>query len=71
MKASDFDRAFDDGEDIDHLIDWTSGLRPNLEAHRVELDIPFWMISKIDREAETLGVKPQDLIQRWISEKLS
>lgn len=71
MKANDFDKAFDDGEDIDHLIDRSSGRRPNLEAHRVELDIPLWMIDKIDKEAATLGLKPQDLIQRWISEKLS
>ena len=27
MKAADFDKAFDDGADIDALVDWTSSKR--------------------------------------------
>ncbi|KAB0679770.1 type II toxin-antitoxin system BrnA family antitoxin [Aureimonas leprariae] len=71
MKASDFDKAFDDGEDIEAHIDWASGRRPNLEPRRMEIDFPSWMVDGLDRQAETLGVKPQDLIKLWIAEKLS
>ena len=50
MKASEFDRMFDDGEDISHLIDWKAGRRPGLEAKRVNVDFPNWMVEKLDRE---------------------
>lgn len=71
MKASEFDKAFDDGEDIDAFIDWSSAKRPNLEPRRIEVDFPSWMVDGLDRQARTLGVKPQDLIKLWIAEKLS
>lgn len=71
MKASDFDKAFDDGEDIDHLIDWSSMRRPNMERRRLEIDIPSWMADTVDDEAKRRGITSQALLQLWISEKLS
>ncbi|WP_061931700.1 type II toxin-antitoxin system BrnA family antitoxin [Aureimonas sp. AU22] len=71
MKASDFDRAFDEGEDIDAHTDWSNAHRPNLDRQRIEIDVPRWMIEGLDRQAQTLGVKSQDLIRLWIAEKLS
>lgn len=71
MKASDFDKAFDDGEDINHLIDWSSLRRPNLERRRLEIDVPSWVADTVDDEAQRRGITPQALLQLWISEKLS
>ncbi|WP_416358353.1 type II toxin-antitoxin system BrnA family antitoxin [Aureimonas phyllosphaerae] len=71
MKASDFDRAFDDGDDIEAYVDWSTGYRPNLDPQRLEVEFPRWMVEGLDRRAKTLGVKSEDLIKLWIAEKLS
>lgn len=70
MKASEFDRMFDDGEDISHLIDWKSGRRPGLEARRVNVDFPNWMVEALDKEARKRGVTRQSLIKLWLADKL-
>jgi hypothetical protein len=71
MKASDFDAAFDAGEDIMEYLDLTTATRPNLEARRVNVDFPAWVVAGLDREAARLGVTRQSVIKMWIAEKLS
>jgi hypothetical protein len=71
MKASDFDAAFDAGEDIMEYLDLTTTTRPNLEARRVNVDFPAWVVAGLDREAARLGVTRQSIIKMWIAEKLS
>lgn len=71
MKASDFDRAFDNGEDISDQLDTSNVLRINQEQKRVNVDFPLWMVSALDKEAKRLGVTRQSLIKFWISERLS
>jgi hypothetical protein len=71
MKASDFDAAFDAGEDIMEYLDLTTATRPNLEARRVNVDFPAWVVAGLDREAARLGVTRQSIIKMWIAEKLS
>lgn len=70
MKASEFDKMFDDGEDISHLVDWKSARRPSLEARRVNVDFPDWMVKRLDREARRIGVTRQSLIKLWLADKL-
>jgi hypothetical protein len=70
MKASEIDKMFDDGEDISHLIDWKSARRPGLEAKRVNVDFPNWMVESLDREAKKRGVTRQSLIKLWLADKL-
>ena len=70
MKASDFDRKFDKGDDIDSAIDWSKERRPNLEAKRVNVDFPEWMVEQLDREARKRGVTRQSLIKLWLADKL-
>lgn len=70
MKASDFDRRFDDGEDVSAALDLTNARRPNLEARRVNVDFPAWMVESLDREARKLGVTRQSLIKLWLADKL-
>ena len=70
MKASEFDKLFDDGEDISHLIDWKSARRPALEARRVNVDFPDWMVKRLDLEARRIGVTRQSLIKLWLADKL-
>lgn len=70
MKASDFDRGFDDGESVVAELDTSKVSRPAQEQRRVNVDFPAWMIESLDREAGRLGVTRQSVIKVWIDERL-
>ncbi len=71
MKASEFDKKFDDGAgDIIDDLDLSSVRRPNKEQQRVNVDFPVWMVRSLDREASRLGVTRQSIIKIWIAERL-
>ena len=70
MKSEEFDRAFDDGEDVTFQLDLSAARRPGLEQRRVNVDFPAWMIESLDREARRLGVNRQSIIKVWIAERL-
>ncbi len=70
-KAGDFDRAFDAGEDVSGHVDWAQARRVNLEARRVNVDFPAWVVEALDREARLRGVPRQSLIKLWIAERLT
>ena len=70
MKAIDFDRKFDDGEDVDADVDWSRVTWPNTRAKRVNVDFPAWVVEGLDRQAKRLGVTRQSLIKLWIAERL-
>lgn len=71
MKADEFDRKFDDGEDITGELDLASARRPLREQRRVNVDFPSWMVESLDREARRLGVTRQSIIKVWIAERLA
>ena len=70
MKAEEFDRKFDDGEDVTGDLDLAAIRRPALEQRRVNVDFPSWMIESLDREARRLGVTRQSIIKLWIADRL-
>jgi hypothetical protein len=71
MKASEFDRKFDEGvEDIVDDLDMSTASRPLKEQRRVNVDFPVWMVESLDREAGRLGVTRQSIIKVWIAERL-
>jgi hypothetical protein len=70
MKAKEFDRRFEEGEDITEALDMSAAKRPSLEQRRVNVDFPAWMIDSLDREARRLGVTRQSVIKVWIAERL-
>jgi alpha/beta superfamily hydrolase len=70
ITTEEFDRKFDEGEDVSDYIDWSKARRPNLESKRVNVDFPAWVVAGLDREARRLGVTRQALIKLWIAEKL-
>ncbi len=71
MKATEFDKRFDDGEDVADQVDWSKARRPNVEMKRVNVDFPAWVVSGLDQQAQRLGVTRQALIKLWIAEKLA
>jgi hypothetical protein len=70
MKAEEFDKKFDDGEDVTQHLDLSRIRRPDQEQRRVNVDFPVWMIHSLDKEAKRLGVPRQSLIKVWIAERL-
>jgi len=70
MKASEFDKKFDQGEDITKYLDTLKSRRPGQEQKRVNVDFPTWMIRLLDKEAKRLGVPRQAIIKVWIGERL-
>jgi len=70
MKASDFDRMFDDGEDISAFIDWSKAERPGLKPKRISLTLTTGMVDALDRAAAEAGVTRQALVKAWLKERL-
>ncbi|MGO9117511.1 MAG: type II toxin-antitoxin system BrnA family antitoxin [Desulfomonilaceae bacterium] len=70
MKAEEFDKKFDEGEDVSHYLDLSEARRPAQEQKRVNVDFPLWMVRLLDKEAKRLGVPRQSLIKIWIAERL-
>lgn len=54
MKASDFDKAFDEGASVMPFANMDKAQRPN-RSKRVNVDFPQWMVDSLDREAQHLG----------------
>lgn len=71
MKATDFDKKFDEGEeDIINDLDLARGRRVNQEQRRINIGIPSWVVDSLDREAARMGVSRQSIIKVWLVERL-
>ena len=70
MKAKQFDKKFDSGEDITKYLDVSKAHRPEQEQRRVNVDFPIWMIQSLDKEEQRLGVQRQSVIKVWVAERL-
>lgn len=78
ITAAEFDAKFDRGEDISEHLDLSSArtFAPgedetlDLTPQKVNVDFPAWVVSRLDREADRLGVPRQSLIKVWIVERL-
>ncbi len=71
MKAKDFDKKFQEGqEDIVDDLDLSSARRVNQEQKRINVDFPAWVLDSLDREAARMGVSRQSIIKVWLVERL-
>ncbi len=70
MKAKEFERKFDAGEDVTRHLDFSKIRKPVQEQKRVNVDFPVWMIQLLDKEAKRLGVPRQAIIKMWVAERL-
>ena len=70
MKAKEFDRRFDEGEDVTGYLDLSKIRKPVQEQKRVNVDFPVWMIQLLDKEAKRMGVPRQSIIKMWVAERL-
>ncbi len=67
IKASEFDRMFDDGEDIIPYLDMSTA-KVDHPVHRINIDVPKAILRKVDIEATRVGVTRTSLIKLWIAE---
>ncbi len=67
MKAKDFDKKFDNSEDVTAFLDLAKARRVEQEQKRVNVDFPVWMIHSLDKEAKRLGIPRQSLIKVLIA----
>jgi hypothetical protein len=55
MNTSEFDRRFDSGESVVEALDLAGARRSRLQQKRVNVDVPLWMVERLDHEATRLG----------------
>ncbi|AHJ12420.1 type II toxin-antitoxin system BrnA family antitoxin [Sulfurospirillum multivorans] len=76
ISAEEFDRKFDNGEDILPYIDLSSKRtlkefeKEMLAVKKVNVDLPSWAIASLDQEAKRMGVTRQSIIKMWLIQKL-
>ena len=69
--TEEFDRRFDDGEDVHDLIDMSKAkiARPGHKV-RITLDVAEELVNEIDRLRATIGVDRGALIKVWLHERI-
>ena len=71
LTAEEFDRRFDQGEDIFSLgVDPATIRRPGLEPRRFNVDVPAHMLEKLDNAAQLRGITRQALVKTWLFDRL-
>ena len=69
--TEEFDRRFDEGEDIHDLIDMT---KAKIVRHgrkvRITLDIAEELVREIDQIRQSIGVDRAALIKIWLHERV-
>jgi len=69
--TKEFDRRFDDGEDIHDLIDMSkSKIIRHGKKVRITLDMAEELVKEIDRLRESIGVARGALIKVWLHERV-
>lgn len=69
--TEEFDRRFDDGEDIHDLIDMSKArIIRHGKKIRITLDVAEELIKEIDLIRESIGVDRGALIKVWLHERL-
>lgn len=71
MKAEDFDRKFDDGENIIEYLDLTKIKRSNSEEKTIAFEFPSWMVEALEQESQCRDLPLQAIVKDWIEEKLA
>jgi len=70
MKAKDFDKQFDAGENVTEYLNLSEARRPYRDSKRVNVDFPEWMANSLDLEPMRLVVTRLSVIKMWLAERL-
>lgn len=69
IKASDFDKAFDEVEDVTEYLNIKSA-KARFPTQRISIDFPKNILEELDIEAAKIGVTRTSLIKMWVAEHL-
>ncbi|MBI4357243.1 MAG: CopG family transcriptional regulator [Gammaproteobacteria bacterium] len=69
MKASEFDKLFDEGKDVSSYLN-LKGAKMEHPIQRINIDIPQEMLFQVDKEAARIGVPRTSLLKLWIAERI-
>jgi len=74
ITAKEFDKKFDNGEDISEYLDFSNAVKLNefekISTKKINVDFPEHIIKLLDNEAQKIGVTRQSIIKVWIAERL-
>ncbi len=68
--AQNLEQRFDAGADVADYFALEKAVRRNHTKDRINLDLPRWMIQRIDRLAGRNGLARQSQIKAWIADRL-
>ena len=70
ITAEELDKKFDEGkEDVLQYFDKKTTRIVPPAIQRVNLDMPLWILRKVDKEAERVGVPRTSLLKLWIAQQ--
>lgn len=76
ITTKEFDKKFDDGEDISQYLDSSKAISLNdfekktIKTKKINVDFPENILALLDKEAQKIGVTRQSIIKVWIAERL-
>ena len=70
ITGKEFDDKFEAGEDLTEYLDMESARRPELDKKKININLPAWMVNKVDEQAKKTGTSRQAVLKIWIAEKL-
>ena len=68
--AKNLEARFEAGADVSDYFDFKKFKRVNHAKNRVNVDMPIWMIQRLDRVAGRNGIARQALIKTWLVDRL-
>ena len=71
VSAEEFQKRFDQGEDISRFMDLKNAQRPERDVQRVNVDFPRPFFREIDQESKRIGVTRQSWIKIVIADYLA
>ena len=70
ITVSEFDKKFEEGEDVMQYLDLKKATQPGLKPKRVSVDFPEWMVDQLDKISNPLGVTRKSIIKIFIWDRL-
>lgn len=62
ISTEEFDRRFDEGEDLEEYMDTDHVVVREAATHRLVITPPEWVVKRLDAEAERCGIPRKSLI---------
>ena len=70
ITTEEFDRRFDNGEDVDEYVDLEHPvIRKGRGYRRVNLTLPAWLIDELDAQAQHLAISRQAVAVTWLADR--